>query len=312
MTESKYLVSIHPHISSGQETPVIMKDVLIGLLPALAAAIWFFGWPTLWLVGTCVFFCVFSEYLWQKYLNLPVSIGDFSAAVTGVLLAFCLPPALPLWMAALGSIFSIIIVKQLFGGLGFNIFNPALAARAILLSSWPVAMTTWTLPKGIQAVTTATPLAIAKLGETSAVLPGYWQLFIGNVGGSLGETSALALLIGAIYLFYRRVIDGWIPFSYLFTVAGLSFLLGKDPLFHLLAGGLFLGAFFMATDYVTTPITRKGKLIFGVGCGILTVLIRLFGGYPEGVCYAILLMNLAAPLIDIYTKNRPFGVTRKK
>ena len=314
MSENKLHVSVYPHINSGQNTSAIMRDVLISLIPALLVEVWFFGLPSLWLVATCVIFCVLSEYLWNKFMDKPPTVNDYSAAVTGVLLAFCLPPTLPLWMAAAGSIFAIVIVKQLFGGLGYNIFNPALAARAILLSSWPVAMTTWikpfssfvvSWPKDIQAITSATPLAVAKLG--AGALPSHWSLFIGNVGGSLGETSALALLIGAAYLFYRQVIDGWIPFSYLGTVFILAWLLGRDPVFHLLSGGLILGAFFMATDYVTSPITRKGKLVFGIGAGILTVLIRLYGGYPEGVCYAILLMNLITPMIDIYTKNRPYG-----
>lgn len=314
-------VSVWPHLKEKQNTRAIMRDVLIGCLPMVLTGIYFFGLPSAWLILTCVITAVFSEFLWQLLMRQRLTVGDLSGAVTGILLAFCLPPTLPLWMAAIGSIFAIVIVKQFFGGLGYNIFNPALAARAVLLASWPVAMTTWLKPLGqftwtwpakIDAVTSATPLGLLKLGENLNQIPSYWNLFIGNIGGSLGETSALAILIGAAYLFYKKVIDVWIPLSYLGTVAILSLILGQDPLFHLLVGGLFLGAFFMATDYVTSPLTKKGKLIFGFGAGILTVLIRLYGGYPEGVCYAILIMNLLTPLIDRQIKPTPYGVFKKQ
>ena len=213
--------------------------------------------------------------------------------MTGILLALVLPPTLPLWMAGVGAGVAIILVKGLFGGLGFNIFNPALAARAILLASWPVAMTTWVTP--IDAVTTASPLLLAKM--TQAV-PDYLNLFLGNRAGSLGETSILAILIGAGILYWRRIIDWPAPTAYIGTVALLTFLLGRDPLFHVLSGGLLLGAFFMATDYITAPVTTPGRFIFGLGCGIITVLIRLYGGFPEGVNYSILFMNMLTPLID--------------
>jgi electron transport complex protein RnfD len=209
-------------------------------------------------------------------------------------------------MAAVGAIVAIVLVKQLFGGLGYNIFNPALAARAVLLASWPVAMTTWTKP--LDAVTTATPLFLMKMGEA---VPDYLTLFLGNRAGSLGETSALMILIGAAILFWRKIIDWPIPTAYIGTVYGLSLIMGQDPLFHVISGGLLLGAFFMATDYVTAPVTTKGRLIFGVGCGIMTVLIRLYGGFPEGVNYSILIMNMLTPIIDTYTRPRIFGEIKR-
>jgi electron transport complex protein RnfD len=235
---------------------------------------------------------------------------------TGILIAFNVPATLPLWIVAVGSIFAIAIAKQCFGGLGFNFINPALAARAMLLASWPVRMTSWVAP-GSDAVSTATPLAIAKNGAEAAgqALPDIWSLFIGNVGGCIGETSALALLIGFAYLLYRGVISYRIPAVYISTVAVLSFIFGgfnpNAMIYNLFAGGLFLGAIFMATDYSTSPMSVKGQIIFAAGCGILTSIIRFFGGYPEGVSYSILLMNLATPLIDKYTMPRKFGEVKK-
>lgn len=305
-------ISISPHIHSTQDVNSIMRDVLIALAIPLIASVYFFGFQALKVVIVCVIFTVSSEAIFQKLFNKPIRITDGSAIITGVLLAFCLPPTSPVWLAALGAIFSIIIAKEIFGGLGYNSFNPALVGRAILLASWPVQMTNWINPlryigTHIDTVSSATPLAAAKMG---LLVPGYWDLFIGQVGGSLGETSALALLLGAAYLFYRKIISWHIPFSYIGTVAILSAILGKDPFFHILAGGLFLGAFFMATDYVTSPITNKGKIIFGIGCGIMTVLIRLYGGFPEGVCYSILFMNALVPLIDKFTQPKAFGVLK--
>jgi electron transport complex protein RnfD len=256
-----------------------------------------------------------SEIIAQKIMKRDVTVNDYSAVITGLLLAFCLPPALPLWMAAVGTIAAVIIGKQLFGGLGNNIFNPALVGRAFLLASWPLAMTTWTAP--LDTITTATPMGILK--EASAQhLPSISQLFVGNVAGSIGETSAIALIIGGLYLLYKGHIDWRIPFTYIGTVFVLTALVGAVqglgiwyPLYHLFGGGLLLGAFFMATDWVSSPITQRGRIIFGLGCGLLTVLIRLQGGYPEGVCYSILLMNVATPLIDRYTKGRIFGGVKK-
>jgi electron transport complex protein RnfD len=303
-----------PHLKSGQTTSIIMRDVLIALVPATLASIYFFRLNAVFLIITTIISCVLAEYVANKVMKKPVTIGDYSAAVTGLLLAFNLPPSLPLWMAATGGVFAIIITKQLFGGLGMNFINPALAARAFLMASWPVAMTTWT-KTAVDAATSATPLAIIKKGGevVTDIPPSITNLFLGNVPGSLGETSALALLIGAVYLVARRVITLEIPLTFIGTVALITWLLGGDSLFsgnflyHVFAGGLILGAFYMATDYTTSPVSTAGKIIMGTGCGILTAVIRLYGGYPEGVCYSILLMNLAVPLIDKYTLPKSFG-----
>ena len=309
------IVSSSPHLHSDNSVSTAMRDVLIALTPALIASLYFFRFAAAKVILTCVFVAVISEVIAQKIMKKEVTVDDYSAVVTGLLLAFCLPATIPWWMAAVGAVVAIIIGKQLFGGLGNNIFNPALVGRAVLLASWPVAMTNWVNP--LDGVTTATPLGMLKEG-TAAQLPSLGQLFIGNVGGSLGETCALALLLGAIYLLYKGHIDWRIPFSYIGTVFVLTAIIGVFkgeglwyPLYHLLAGGLILGAFFMATDWVTSPLTKKGKLIFGLGCGLLTVVIRLQGGYPEGVCYSILLMNMVTPLIDRYTKPRVFGGVSK-
>jgi electron transport complex protein RnfD len=292
-----------------------MRDVLIALIPALLVSLYFFGLPAAMVIATCVIVAVLSEIVAQKIMKRDVTVNDYSAVITGLLLAFCLPPALPLWMAAVGTIAAVIIGKQLFGGLGNNIFNPALVGRAFLLASWPLAMTTWTAP--LDTITTATPMGLLK--EASAQhLPSISQLFVGNVGGSIGETSAIALIIGGLYLLYKGHIGWRIPFTYIGTVFVLTSIFGAVqglgiwyPLYHLFGGGLLLGAFFMATDWVSSPITQRGRIIFGIGCGLLTVLIRLKGGYPEGVCYSILLMNVVTPLIDRYTKGRIFGGVKK-
>ncbi|MBV5341480.1 MAG: RnfABCDGE type electron transport complex subunit D [Deltaproteobacteria bacterium] len=308
------LVTSSPHIHSRDNVPTAMRDVLLALLPALLCGLYFFRLPALAVVLVCVISAYVSELLCLKANGKEVRITEHSAAVTGLLLSFCLPPGLPLWMAALGSAFAIVIVKHLFGGLGQNIFNPALIGRAFLLASFPVAMTRWSRP--LDGVSTATPLGILK-EAAGQPLPDLSQLFIGNVAGSIGETSALAVLIGGLYLLYRGHIDWRTPGSFLGTVFLLTVVVGaikgegiQYPLFHLLSGGLFLGAFFMATDWVTSPVTRVGRILFGVGCGCLVVLIRLKGGYPEGVAYSILLMNVVTPLIDRYTKARVFGGAR--
>lgn len=304
-------VSSSPHLHSPDSVPAAMRDVLIALVPALIVAVYFFRLPAVMVILACVASAYVAELVCLKIMKRESSTKEYSAVVTGLLLAFCLPPTLPVWMAALGSIFAVVIAKHLFGGLGHNIFNPALIGRAFLLASFPVAMTTWVSP--IDGVSTASPLGIMK--ETAGVqLPSITDLLLGNVSGSLGETSALALLIGGLYLLYKKHIDWRIPGSYLGTVFVLTSLIAmvkgqgfEYPVFHLFAGGLFLGAFFMATDWVTSPVTKTGRLIFGVGAGVLVVLIRLKGGYPEGVCYSILLMNVVTPLIDRYTKARVFG-----
>lgn len=305
------LVTSSPHIHSPDNVPNAMRDVLLALLPALLCGLYFFGLPALGVILSCVVSAYVSELLCLKAMGKEVRITEQSAAVTGLLLAFCLPPALPLWMAALGSAFAIVIVKHLFGGLGQNVFNPALIGRAFLLASFPVAMTRWSRP--LDGVTTATPLGILK-EATGQPLPDLSELFIGSVAGSIGETSALAVLIGGLYLLYRGHIDWRTPVTFLGTVFMLTAVVGAVkgggihyPLFHMLSGGLFLGAFFMATDWVTSPVTKLGRILFGLGCGCLVVLIRLKGGYPEGVAYSILLMNVVTPLIDRYTKQRVFG-----
>lgn len=321
--KSLLIVSPPPHLFSREKTPRIMLDVLIALFPAALAGFYFFGPRVAAVMALSVAAAVGSEWAAQRLLGRPVAVGDFSAAVTGLLVALNLPPTAPLWLPVVGSAFAVIIVKQLFGGLGGNFLNPALAARAFLMAAWPSQMTAWSAPGvpaapyGLHAVTEATPLVALKNPELIGQLPSYFELLIGRIPGCIGETSALALLIGAGYLLWRRVIDWRIPAAFIGTVAVLTWALGRqglftgDPLAHVLAGGLVLGAFFMATDYVTAPVTPLGKLWFGFGCGLLTVLIRLYGGYPEGVSYSILIMNIAAPLVERYTVPRKFGEVKR-
>lgn len=305
------VVTSSPHVHSPDSVPNAMRDVLIALIPALLAALYFFRLKAALVILTCMISAYLAEVVCLKCMGKQTRPGESSAAITGLLLAFCLPPSLPLWMAALGSIFAIVIAKQLFGGLGQNIFNPALIGRAFLLASFPVAMTTWTAP--LDGMTTASPLGILK-EATGQALPSLEQMFFGNVSGSIGETSALALLLGGAWLLYRRQIDWRIPASFLGSAfAGMAVWGGITnqgiwyPFFHLCAGGLLLGAFFMATDWVTTPVTKLGRLLFGIGCGLIVVMIRVKGGYPEGVAYSILLMNVMTPLLDRYTRARVFG-----
>lgn len=313
--EKRLSVSSSPHIRSDVTTRKLMLDVLIALIPAAIAGIYFFGASAALLIVVTTLSCVGWEYLTRKALKRSNTIGDLSAVVTGLILALNLPPQLPIWMAVIGSFFAIVIVKQLFGGLGQNFVNPALAARAILLVAYGTRMTFWSAPlskasEAVDAVSYATPLGILKEGGT---LPSLSDMFFGNIGGSLGETSALALLIGGIYLIARGVISWHIPVIYTGTVAFMAWVLGPngfltgDPLFHVLAGGLLLGAIFMATDYTTSPMTQKGMVIYAVGCGVLTMLFRLYTNMPEGVSFAILLMNVATPLIDRYTAPKRFG-----
>ncbi len=300
-------IAVGPHIRARDDARSIMWWVAIALLFPVIAATYFFGFKALVLIIFTTLIAVASEAVFQWFAKQPIDVSDGSAAVTGILLALIVTPTLPLWMAAIGAVAAVVLVKGLFGGLGFNIFNPALAARAILLASWPVAMTTWVKP--FDAITTATPLYLAKIHE---VVPGYWELFIGNRAGSLGETSVLAILIGAGILFWKKIIDWPAPTAYIGTVAIFTLLLGHDPIFGILSGGLMLGAFFMATDYVTAPVTVKGRFVFGLWCGVMTVLIRYFGGFPEGVNYSILIMNMLTPLIDRYARPRLFGKVKNK
>lgn len=299
------IVTCSPHIRHQDSTKTIMRDVVIALVPAFLASVYFFGVRALLLVAVCVIFAVGSEYLFEKACGRPSTIGDFSAVVTGVLLAFNLPAGLPLWMAAFGSIVAIIVVKQLFGGIGQNFANPAITARIVLLISFTGSMTDWTTGYP-DAVAGATPLGILAEGDPSA-LPSITQMAIGQIGGCIGEVSSVALIIGFAYLLYRKVITWHITVSFVATVMVVTFLMGQDPMFHLFAGGLLLGAIFMATDYSTSPTTATGRIIFGVGCGLLTVLIRVFGNYPEGVSFAILLMNIIAPHISNLTMTKPIG-----
>lgn len=319
----KLFVTESPHIRSQETTSGIMLDVIIALMPALIAGVMVFGLRAAFLAVVCVLASVISEGVWCRLVKKPLTIGDFSAALTGLLLALNLPVSMPYWMAIIGSVFAIIIVKQFFGGLGHNFMNPALAARAFLLTSWAKPMSTWVEPFAktnvfgtVDAVSSATPLEVFGMGGE---LPSYMDMFLGKIGGSIGEVSSAALLLGALYLILKHVIDLRIPISYLATFSVLIFVFGGkdgfftgDVLFHLLAGGLLLGAFFMATDYVTTPYTNKGKIVFGIGCGVLTAVIRLYGGYPEGVSYSILLMNVLTPLIDRFTAPKTFGFVKEK
>jgi electron transport complex protein RnfD len=344
-TEGLFVSSTSPHVRDKDSIPKIMWTVNITLIPALFMAFYFFGPKALWISFLAILSAVLTEAIIQKLSKKPIRVQDGSAVITGILVAFNVPASVPWWMPVVGSVFAIAIVKELFGGLGNNILNPALAARAFLLASWPVEMTaSWVAPKGgtisgISGITSATPLNLLKQSGKIIANPenfdpvqvqnaqnaiaslsnSYTNLLIGNIGGCIGETSVLALLIGALIMFYRHAITWHIPFSYIGTVAVMAWIFGgTDGLFtgnwiiHILSGGLILGAFYMATDMVSSPLAHRGQLIFGIGCGILTVTIRIWGGYPEGVSYAIILMNLAVPLIDRYTIPKVFGEARKK
>ena len=303
-------VSSAPHIKSPLTTQRIMYIVMLSLIPAGLAGIYIFGLSSLKIMLLCAISCMVSEFIFLRLRNKdPRTALDGSALLTGLLLAYNLPPEMPFWLPIVGGVVSIVIGKQIFGGLGHNIFNPALVGRVFLQISWPVYMTTWKNPRWFpDAVSTATPLA-----KESAETFSYMDLFIGNHGGCIGEVSILLLLIGATVLLLTKIISFHIPVSFIGTTMILVWIFGGDSLlkgdfiFHFLTGGLVLGAFFMATDYVTRPLTKKGKIIFGIGCGILTVVIRLKGGYPEGVSYAILFMNAMVPIIDRYTKTRVYG-----
>jgi electron transport complex protein RnfD len=281
-----------------------MLDVLIALVPAFIASILIFGARSILVTGVCIASCVLFEWAFTKIVKKPSTIADLSAIITGTLLAFNLPVTIPLWQAIIGSAVAIILVKQLFGGLGKNFANPAITARIVMFLAFSVSMTTWVSP--IDGVTSATPLALIGRGELEK-LPGIWDMILGVRGGCLGETSNLALALGGIYLMVRRVISWHTPVTYIAVVVILTALLGQEPLYQLFAGGLFLGAIFMATDYATTPQTNPGRLIFGIGAGIFTVIFRVYSNYPEGVSFAILLMNILTPYINRLTENKPLG-----
>lgn len=322
MSEKKLTVSASPHVRSAQTVSGIMLNVIIALIPALAASVWLFGPRVLLICLVTIGTCMLSEYLSRKIMKRSNTLGDLSAVVTGLLLAFNLPVSIPLWQAAIGSVIAIVVVKQLFGGIGQNFVNPAITGRIILMVSFPTAMTTWIKPllwldKGAEAVTTATPLTMmTKGGELSDGLPSLVDMLIGIRGGSLGETCAVALIIGGVYLMIRKIISPAIPLSFIGTVAVIMLIAGKGDFrfvaYQLLSGGLMLGAFFMATDYTTSPINLKGRIIFGIGCGLLTSFIRLFGSLPEGVSFSIILMNILVPHIEHLTTPKPFGTVKEK
>ena len=305
--DGKLIVSSSPHISSPVKTKNIMLDVIIALIPSLIASIYFFGPRAAVVVIASVATCVIAEYICRKVMKREQTIGDLSAVVTGILLAFNLPSSVPIYVPIIGGLVAIVMVKQMFGGLGQNFVNPALLARIILMNSFPVLMTTWYPSGNFGADTTAraSPLANIAAGNVDA-LPSYWDMFIGNIPGCLGETSALALLIGGIYLIARKVISPIIPVTYIGTVFVLSAILGQDPVAQILCGAIF-----MATDYVTSPLTNKGKFIYALCCGIITCLIRVFASLPEGVSYSIVLMNIIVPLIERATVPKPFGTVKE-
>ena len=305
--DGKLIVSSSPHISSPVKTKNIMLDVIIALIPSLIASIYFFGPRAAVVVIASVATCVIAEYICRKVMKREQTIGDLSAVVTGILLAFNLPSSVPIYVPIIGGLVAIVMVKQMFGGLGQNFVNPALLARIILMNSFPVLMTTWYPSGNFGADTTAmaSPLANIAAGNVDA-LPSYWDMFIGNIPGCLGETSALG-----IYLIARKVISPIIPVTYIGTVFVLSAILGQDPVAQILCGGLFIGAIFMATDYVTSPLTNKGKFIYALCCGIITCLIRVFASLPEGVSYSIVLMNIIVPLIERATVPKPFGTVKE-
>ncbi|MDD2648046.1 MAG: RnfABCDGE type electron transport complex subunit D [Eubacteriales bacterium] len=321
--QKQFTVSTSPHLRDSATTSSIMLEVCLALLPAGIMGILFFGFGALLVIAACVLTCVIAEYLWEKHTHKPITIKDGSAILTGLLLAYNLPPTAPIWLCIVGSAIAIIIVKQFFGGLGQNFLNPALAARAILMVSWAGIMTTFIKPEfmgflggGADAVSVATPLA---LGQSPANYS-LWQLIIGDIPGTIGETSKLALLLGGVYLMWRRIIDWRTPVCFIAT-AFVLFLIStgklwdaasnQSAIYQILSGGLFLGAFFMATDYVTSPITKTGKIIMGVGCGALLFVIRSYSSYVEGCSFAILLMNVITPLIDRFTPAHPFGEVKR-
>ncbi len=335
---NKLIVSANPHIKTKESITRIMHTVNISLIPAIFASYWFFGIRSIILILVSVITAIATEAAIQKFRNKKVTVADGSAILTGILLAFNVPPFIPWWIVMIGSFFSIAIAKQAFGGLGFNIFNPALIGRAFMLASWPVQMTSntyWAKPlsglglkwanlKTMDAVSSATPLNLVKSAlktdpklETLDILAkdgvSYLDLFLGNVSGCIGETSFLALLIGGLYLIYKGYVNWRVPVFYMGTVFLLALVTpGVDATFYLLSGGLALGAFYMATDMVTSPISNKGNIVFGIGLGLFTIAIRFWGGYPEGVSYSILLMNIAVPLIDRYLIPKKFGFRKKE
>lgn len=318
---NKLVVSASPHDRSHKTVRSIMLDVIIAMIPALIASVIYFGPRALIVECVSVGSCVIAEFISRIVMKRPQTIGDFSAVITGLLLAFNLPVGIPLWMVAVGAVIAIVIVKQFFGGIGQNFVNPALVGRIVLLTSFPVAMSTWVQPRtwmsNIEGITSASPLASIHEMVKTGVDPDVTlvEMLIGWRPGCLGETCAIALILGGIYLVVRKVISPTIPLAYIGTVAVIMLIAGKGSLtfvaYELLGGGLMLGAIFMATDYTTSPITFKGKIIFAVGCGILTSLIRIFANLPEGVSYSIIIMNILVPIIEKFTLPKPFGTPKE-
>lgn len=302
----KLILSVSPHISGKRTTQSIMLDVIIALIPAAIASVVFFGIRSLLVICVCIATCMLSEFLFEKLCKRENTVLDLSSAVTGMILAFNLPVTIPLWQAIFGSVVAIIVVKQLFGGIGQNFANPAIVARIVMMTAFSGTMTAWVAPnavnKAVDALSTATPLVAESKGETP---PSYLTLLLGTHAGCIGETCAAALILGGLYLILRGVISWHTPAAFIAVVAIMSFICGKDALYQVLSGGLLLGAFFMATDYSTTPSTKWGKIIFGIGCGLITILIRFWGNLPEGVSFSILLMNILTPYISKLTQNKP-------
>lgn len=308
--QKHFLISASPHLHCGETTKIVMQDVVFALMPALIASCIYFGWRALMLTAVCVFSCVLTEYVCRRVMKRRQTVSDFSAVVTGMLLAFCLPADLNPLFAVIGSIVAIVVVKQMFGGIGNNFANPAATARIVLMLSFPAAMTTFTpafswMGNDLDSITSATPLV--EPGSYTMV-----DLLLGAHGGCLGETCAIAMLLGGAYLLIRKVISWHIPVAFIGTAAVLSLVFGMDPLVQICSGGLLLGAFFMATDYVTSPVNKRGQIVFGIGCGILTMVIRRFGAMAEGVSFAILLMNILTPHIERLTTPKPFGEEGKE
>jgi electron transport complex protein RnfD len=313
------LVTSNPHITDSINTTKVMTLVILALMPSLIASIVIFGFRALVLAVVCVIACVIFEWGFEKILKKPSTIGDLSAVVTGVLIAMNVPVTLPYWIAVIGCFVAIVIVKQLFGGLGQNFANPAITARIILFVSFATQMTSWADPtqskvfSAADAVTSATPLGIMSESGVAAAESQFsnMTMFLGNTGGSMGEVCALALLIGGLFLIVMKIISPATPIAFLGTMVVISLLAGADPIWQICAGGAMLGAFFMATDYATTPTTTMGKVIFGIGCGLITMIIRLYGSYPEGVSFSILIMNILTPHIDSFCEKRLYGNPKK-
>lgn len=305
---NKLISTVSPHFHKPRTTQTIMLDVIIALVPAILASVLLFGLRSLLVLADCVAVCILSEWGFEKLCKKENTVADLSAVVTGIILALNLPVGVPLWQASLGSVIAIVVVKQLFGGIGQNFANPAATARIILMTAFSGELTNWVVPQPFNmmpdTVTGATPLALIAKGETEN-LPSYLDMFLGNTGGCMGETCALALILGGVYLLIRGVISWHTPAAYLGTVAVMSLVCGQDVLAQLLSGGLLIAAFFMATDYASTPATKWGKIVFGVGCGLITILIRFWGNFPEGVSFALLIMNILTPYIDKLTRSKP-------